>query len=146
MGGDLEELPRLLVELRGLVKEAHAANKDLARGLREYRQAAAAGAEAAREAARSAAHEELEKFARHLQGEMNAAAADLNTAINVAREHIVRCLRPTEGHIGQDGLVAFSFKGDFDEDIPEDAALSRRNPRRRASQSPADDSLTGPVL
>jgi F0F1-type ATP synthase membrane subunit b/b' len=128
--GDLEELPKLLAELRELIPQAHAAAKDLSAGLREHRKVTADGVKAAGELAADTAADQLRKFAEHLQKEMNRAAAELNIAVNVAREAITSQLTPRAVTIGEDGHVEFTFNGNFDADVPPETAHARRRPRR----------------
>jgi F0F1-type ATP synthase membrane subunit b/b' len=124
--GDLNELPRQLAELRELIPEAHAAVKDLTGVLREYRKIMADGVHAARDAAENAATEEMHRFAVHLQKEMNAAAADLNEAVNTARKAITQQLTPRAVTVDADGKVHFTFTGHFDQDVPPETADRKR--------------------
>lgn len=117
---DLEELPRQLAELRGLIREGHGVIKDMNRLLREYRNAAADAAGQARQAAAEAASEEMTRASRHIQAEMNRHAKDLNRAVQAARVQVVKALTVRTLDAGPDGggLTA-TFAGNlFDDDVP----------------------------
>ncbi len=108
-------------ELRELIREAHGATKDLARVLREIRQAIAGGAAQAAQAAQAAGNAELGRYSRHLQREMNQQSAELNAAIARAQQNIIDAL--VISHVEQDpdvpGRLRFTFRGaPFDENFP----------------------------
>ena len=92
-----------ITELRELIREAHGAIKDMERLLRDFRQAAREGAEQGRAAAQEAAKAEMDRFNEHLQGQMDAAAKDLNRAVEAARMHVVKQLTVSELESGPDG-------------------------------------------
>jgi uncharacterized coiled-coil protein SlyX len=126
-GGDLAELPGQLAQLRDLVREAHAATKDLNRAIREAKSYADdlvkmvdAAAEASRRAAHTAGCEQLAAFQDHIQHEMNRSAAELNKAIEAAREHIGRALMPKVAALDPDaGAILVQFDGNlFDANVP----------------------------
>jgi hypothetical protein len=85
-----------LAALRALIREAHEATKDLRAAIREARQVAADAARATEAAAFAAGQAELGRWSDHIQGQMDAAAADLNRAVDAARAHIVDALTPVE--------------------------------------------------
>jgi uncharacterized coiled-coil protein SlyX len=127
MTGNLEELPGQLAQLRELVREAHAATKDLNRAIREAKEYASnlvrmvdAAAEASRRAAHEAGCAQLEVFQDHIQTEMNRSAAELNKAIEAAREHIGRALMPKVAALDPDaGAILVQFDGNlFDANVP----------------------------
>lgn len=100
-GGDLDELPANLAALRDLTREAHGACKDLNRAIKEARDFADglvklvdAAADSARRAAHGAGVEQMRQFEEHIQAEMNRSAADLNAALERARDHIGKALMP----------------------------------------------------
>lgn len=126
--GDLDRLPGLLTELRELVREAHAAIKDLTPLIREHRRIAEDGARDLLARIEETVNAELRRVEAHLQAEQNTASAELNQAVGVAREHIVSCLTPDKVSIAPDGHVQFTFKGNFQED-----AQPARNRRRHRS-------------
>lgn len=107
-------------ELRELIREAHGAAKDLRQLLREARQLLADGAEQARQAARQAGSEELARYSRHLQKEMNRAAAKTNASIDRAQKHILDALTLTRLEPDPDdpGKLRFYFKGNLFNEIP----------------------------
>jgi hypothetical protein len=126
-GGNLDELPRQLAELRELIREAHGATKDLNRAIREAREYADnlvkmvdAAADASRRAAFAAGAEQLAEYQAHIQAEMNRSAAELNKAIVAAREHIGRALRPKIASIDPgDATIVLQFEGAlFDANVP----------------------------
>lgn len=130
-GGNLDELPAQLAQLRDLIREAHGATKDLRAAIREARQFADglvglvdAAAESARRAAHEAGVEQLAAFERHLQGEMNRSAAKLNQAVIEARGHIGRALTPKLASLdladnGEPGVLVVQFEGNlFDAEVP----------------------------
>jgi hypothetical protein len=125
MTGNLDELPGQLIELRELVREAHGANKDLRAAIKEargYSDSLIKMVEATADACRTAAHEagaaQIVAFGEHLQGEMNAAARDLNRAVEAARAHIARSLRPQIAALDPEtGTLVIDFAGSlFDAD------------------------------
>jgi hypothetical protein len=100
-------------ELRELIREAHGATKDLARVLREVRQVITGGAAQAAQAAQAASDEELRRYSRHLQKEMNRHAADLNAVVSRAQTHIIEALMISHLEADPDhpGRMRFMFKG-----------------------------------
>lgn len=125
-GGDLEELPARLAELRELIREAHGATKDLRGAIREARDYANglislvdAAADAARTAAFHAGEAQMAELGAHLQRQMNQAAADLNRAVDEARRHIVKQLTLTRLLQGEDGGIVAEFASNqFDAEVP----------------------------
>jgi hypothetical protein len=130
-GGNLDELPAQLAQLRELIREAHGATKDLRAAIREARAFADGlvglvdkAAEAARRAAYEAGCVQVAELEAHLQGEMNASAAKLNQAVIEARGHISRALTPKIASLdltdtGEPGVLMVQFEGNlFDADIP----------------------------
>jgi F0F1-type ATP synthase membrane subunit b/b' len=104
-------------ELRALVREAHAAIKDMDRLLADYRRTHREAAQEARASAQQAAAAELDRFARHLQHEANAMAAELNRSVLAARAQIARQLAVAEVGEHPDGRLYVKFGGNlFDTD------------------------------
>lgn len=125
-GGDLAELPALLAELRGLVREAHEATKDARAAIRECRSLTEDIADACAKAAYDASNTEMQRWARHVQREMNTRAADLNRAVTAARDHIGRAMMPKIGELLLDtddpdhpARLVIEFAGSlFDAEVP----------------------------
>jgi hypothetical protein len=130
-GGNLDELPRQLAELRELIREAHGATKDLRAAIKDARAFADGlvdlvpqAAESARRAAFEAGCKQVKELEAHLQSEMNASAAKLNQAVIEARGHISRALTPKLASLdladdGGPGVLMVQFEGNlFDADIP----------------------------
>lgn len=111
--------------LREATREAHGATKDLRAAIKEARQFADGlvqlvdvAAESARRAAHEAGCQQMAAFERHLQGELDASAAKLNTALIHARNHIVKALTPRLAALDLDtAALAVQFEGNlFDAD------------------------------
>jgi uncharacterized protein Yka (UPF0111/DUF47 family) len=129
-GGNLDELPRQLTELRELIRAAHEATKDLNRAIREAREYAAglvtmvdAAADTARRAAHDAGVAQLNEYQAHIQSEMNRSAGELNKAIVAARAHISRAMMPKIASLDLaddgPGVLVVQFEGAlFDADVP----------------------------
>ena len=92
MTSNLDELPGLLIELRELIRQAHAAIKDGNQLLKELRAISAEGAERARTAAERAAVTEMQRFQAHIQAEMDRHASDLNRSVSAARLQVIKAL------------------------------------------------------
>lgn len=106
-------------ELRELIREANGSIKELARLLRECRSVIASGAEQARTAAGEAGNQELNRYTRHLQAEMNRHTASLAEAVDKARSDVIRSLTLKSIRRGPDGnLQAIWAAGNFDADVP----------------------------
>jgi hypothetical protein len=122
-GGDLAGLPAQLTELRALIREAHEATKDCRAAIRECRALTEDIADACAKAAYDASNAEMDRWAAHVQREMNQRAADLNRAVIAAREHIGRALLPRIGEMLLDGdgpgKLMLQFEGPlFDAEVP----------------------------
>lgn len=118
-------------ELRALIREAHGAAKDLSGLLRECRELRAGLIREVGEAAHQEASDQLQRFARHLQGEMNDHAARLNASVRRAQDHIVKSLALARLERDGDGGLKFTFEGGarFDDDVPlPDAPPARPQP------------------
>lgn len=103
-------------QLRGLIRDAHAAVKDLRAAIREAAQLRA-GLAAEFQAAASA---EIMDVANHMQAQANAAAAELNASVKTAREEIAQRLFDARIEYDQ---AADNFKivipgAVFDQDAP----------------------------
>lgn len=106
-------------ELRELIREAHGATRDLTRLLRECREMKAHLAHEAEAAANQAATDEINRFSRHLQQEMNRHAANLNASVDRAQRHIVKSLSNAKFVTTEDGELAIRFlHGKFNDDVP----------------------------
>jgi hypothetical protein len=153
MSGNLDELPGQLAQLRELVREAHGATKDLRTAIREAKDYADslvklvdAAADAARRAAYAAGCEQVRELEAHLQAEMNRSAADLNAAVQVARDHISKALMPKVASVlldGDDDLpsrLLVTFEGGLFDANPGAAARSVPSsvPARNGTVSPRD--------
>jgi hypothetical protein len=118
---DPDALRALRDELREATREAHGAVRDLDRLLGDYRKLTADVRLLIMGDAQEAANAELKRYGAHLQAEMNEKAADLNRAVDAAREHIVRALTVAELSITPEGRLAVHFKGGrFDADVDTD--------------------------
>lgn len=84
--GDLDDLPGQLVELRELIRESHAAIKDMDRLVREARGLVRDCEKQAAAAAAAAASEEMKRFQGHIQAEMNRHAKELVDLESTCRE------------------------------------------------------------
>lgn len=113
-GGNLDELAAQLLELRELIREAHAAIKDGRGLLKELRRESAGITEQARAAAQQAALEEMTRFQAHIQGEMDRTARDLNRAVEAARHQVVRQLTISSLEENPDGTgLRVKFAGNL---------------------------------
>jgi hypothetical protein len=103
-------------QLRELLAEAHGVIKDLRAGIREARdEAKNAAANAA-----TAANEELARFGRHLQKELNRHTADLQTDVDRAQRNVIDQLTLAElERVPGTQTLKFRFGGhQFDANIP----------------------------
>lgn len=117
MTGNLDELPGQLAELRELIRQVHAAIKDGRGLLKELRRERDGIIESARAAAQQAAVTEMRRFEKHIQGEMDRAARDLNRAVDAARHQVVRQLTVSSLEENPDGPgLRVTFAGNLFDD------------------------------
>lgn len=120
--GNLEELPAQLAELRELIREGHGVTKDLRAAIKEAAALTRDMADACAKAAFDASSDEMNRWAAHVQQEMNDRARDLNRAVTAARDHIGRALLPKIASVDLSGDVpalTIQFEGNlFDADVP----------------------------
>lgn len=116
-------------ELRALIREAHEAIKDLRTAIRDAKATTRDMADAAAKAAFEASNDEMARWSRHIQAEMNRSARDLNRAVEAARDHIGRSLMPKIASLDTSGaapVLLIEFEGGkFDADWPLPAAPAR---------------------
>lgn len=108
--------PDEATELRELLREAHGVIKDLRAGIREAR----AEAENAAANAANAANDQLARFGRHLQKELNRHTADLQADVERAQKSVMQQLMLAEmERVPGTQQVRFRFAGHpFDANVP----------------------------
>lgn len=120
---DLDKSIAAAVELRALITEAHGATKSLNAALAEYRRLLADTDKTVDAAIERAANRAIEQWVNWMQDEQNKHAANLNDAVEQAREQIIRSLTLAELKFSRedDNLLFFKFSGiprPFIQDVP----------------------------